>query len=232
MSWKELGTKDHWLLTTAALQAAATIGTFVVALIGIWKVTPIITYQVQQQEAQIQRAAQAITGDSVTDRFAADAVNWWNAQVASYERVLALTAAGASRDRKVTFEIIAGGATAIAPGVKPDLLVVTATARSGPVETVKVPVNENAMSPSQYLQCRINQGVFAGLEGAKRAKVETAVERYIHRHMVPRVPAAHVESDMSLKQLHDEIALHQSQRVASLQHLLGLKEMLDGVMRE
>jgi len=232
MSWKELGTKDHWLLVTSAIQAAATIGTFLVALIGIWKVTPIITYQVQQQEAQAQRATQAVTGDSVTDRFTADAANWWSAQVGSYERILALTGPGAPRDRKITFEIIPGGATAIAPGVKVDLLVVTATARSGPVETVKVPVNENAMSPSQYLQCRINQGVFAGLDSAKRSKVETALERYIHRHMVPRVPAAHVESDMSLKQLHDEIALHQGQRVESLQHLLGLKELLDGVMRE
>ena len=232
MSWKELGTKEHWLLVTAAIQAAATIGTFLVALVGIWKVTPIITYQVQQQEAQAARTAQVVAGDTVTDRFAADAVNWWSAQVASYQRVLDLTGARAPRDRKVTFEIIAAGATAIAPGVTPDLLVVTSAGRGGASETISVPGNEHAMSPSQYLQCRVNQGVFAGLEGDKRAKVETAVERYIHRHMVPRVPAAHVESEMSLKELHDEIALHQNQRVETLQHVLGLKEMLDGVVRE
>jgi len=232
MSWKELGTKEHWLLVTAAIQAAATIGTFLVALVGIWKVTPIITYQVQQQEAQAQRAAQAVVGDTITDRFAADAVNWWSAQVASYQRILDLTGPGAPRDRKVSFEIIPGGATAIAPGVTPDLLVVTSTGRGGASETISVPVNEHAMTPSQYLQCRVNQGVFAGLVGEKRVKVETAVERYIHRHMVPRVPAAHVESDMSRKELHDEIAVHQNQRVETLQHVLGLKEMLDGVMRD
>jgi len=232
MSWRELGTKEHWLLVTAAIQAAATVGTFLVAIVGIWKVTPIITYQVQQQEAQAERAAQVVAGDTITDRFAADAVNWWSAQVASYQRILDLTGPGAPRDRKVSFEIIAGGASAIAPGVTPDLLVVTSTGRGGASETVKVPVNDHAMSPSQYLQCRVNQAVFAGLDTAKRAKVETAVERYIHRHMVPRVPAAHVESNMSPRQLHDEIALHQGQRVESLKHLLGLKEMLDGVMRE
>jgi hypothetical protein len=135
-------------------------------------------------------------------------------------------------DRKVSFEIIVNGTTAIASGVTPDLLVVTSKAGSGPSETIKVPVNEQAMPPSQYVQCRLNQGVFAGLDATKRTKVETAVERYINRHMMPRVPPAHLRQGMSIEQLHAEIALHQSQRVEALQYLLGLKDMLDGVVRE
>jgi hypothetical protein len=232
MPWKDLGTKDRWLLVSAALQAAATMGTFAVALVGIWKVTPIIAYQVQQQEARVEQAAQTVAGESVTDRFAADAVNWWSAQVASYQRILDLTQARAPGDRVVTFDVVSHGTTAIAPGVTPDLLVVTATARDGSRETASVPVNEHAMPPSQYLQCRVNQGVFAGLKAADRAKVEIAVQRYIQRSMLPRVPPAHVRQDMSLKQLHDEIALHQAQRVEALQHLLGLKDLLEGAVRD
>ncbi|WP_298831367.1 hypothetical protein [uncultured Piscinibacter sp.] len=231
MVWKDLGTKDRWLLVTAGLQAAATIGTFLVAVVGIWKVTPIITYQVQQQEAEAKRAAPAVTGESVTDRFAADAVNWWGAQVASHQRILDLTGPNAPRDRKVTFEVIAGGSTAVAPGVAADLLVVTSTAKTGSAETVRVPVNEHAMPPSQYLQLRVNHGALAGLDEANRAKAEIAVMSYIQRQMVPRVLPAHVQQGMSLKQLHDEIALEQGQRVEALQHLIGLKDMLDGAMR-
>jgi hypothetical protein len=42
--WRALDRKDRWSLITGSLQAAATIGMFLVALVGIWKVTPIITY--------------------------------------------------------------------------------------------------------------------------------------------------------------------------------------------
>jgi hypothetical protein len=232
MTWKDLTSKDRWLIFTAALQAAATVGTFLVALVGFWKVTPIITYQVQQQESRALQAAAAPAGDTVTDRFAADAVSWWSAQVASYQRILDLTGSGAPRGLKVSFEVIADGTTAIASALTPDLLVVTAVAPDGKVETVRVPVNDDAMPPSQYLQCRLNQGVFAGLDATKRTRVETAVQRYVNRHMVPRVPSAHVRDTMSLAQLHDEIALHQSRRVEALQHLLGLKDMLDSALRD
>ena len=232
MPWKELTSKDRWLVLSAALQAAATIGTFLVALVGIWKVTPIITYQVQQQEARALQAGAAQAGESVTDRFAADVVSWWSAQVAGHERILELTGKRASRELKVSFEVVVDGATSIAPAVVPDLLVVTALSPGGGVETVKVPVNDDAMPPSQYLQCRLNQGVFAGLDAATRTKAETTVQRFINQQMVPRVSPAHVRRDMSLAQLHDEIAREQGQRVEALQHLLGLKATLDSALRE
>lgn len=232
MSWKELGTKDRWLVLTAGLQAAATIGTFLVAMVGIWKVTPIITYQVQQQEARVQRATQGAVSDSVTDRFSADAVGWWEAQVASYQRILDLTRGDAARAGTVSFEVVAGGASSIAPGVTPDLLVVTAKPRGAPAEIIKVPVNEGAMPPSQYLQCRVNQGVFAKLDSGARSRVEIATQRYIQRYMVPGVPPAYVRTGMSLKQLHDEITLHQQRRVEALQHLVTLRDMLEEAARE
>jgi hypothetical protein len=236
MPWRDLGTKDRWQLVASALQAVATVGTFFAAVVGLWKVTPIITYQVQQQEAQAERVAQAVMpstllGEAVTDRFVDDVVRWWSGEVASYQRIVDLTGGG-PRGRKVTFELIAAGATTVAPGVVPDLLVVTATGPGSASETVKVAVNEHAMSPSQYLQRRVNQGFFAELDAATRTKVEVALQRYIYRQMVPRVPPVHVQPTMSLEQLHDEVVLDQSQRVETLQHLLGLKTMLEGVLRE
>ncbi|UCE31591.1 MAG: hypothetical protein JSW68_01130 [Burkholderiales bacterium] len=232
MAWKDLDTRDRWLMATAALQAAATIGTFLVALVGIWQVAPIITYQVQQQQAEAQRASQIETGETPTARFSSDAANWWAGQVDDYQRILDLTGPRAASGLAVSFEVIEHGTTTIAPGVTPDLLVLTATGPGGGIETVKVPVNESAMVPAQYLQCRINQGVFAGLDGAERARVETAVQRYIQRYMVPGVPPAHVRAEMSLRELHDEIALHQARRVEALQHLQGLRAMLDSLAGE
>lgn len=230
--WKGLDRKDRWALVSSTLQAAATWGMFFVALVGIWKVTPIITYQIQQQEVQAERARVQEFAGSVTDVFAADALNWWSGQVRSFQRIIAVTGSGAPGDKKVAFELVEAGATSIAPGVTPDLLHVTVTDRQGQVESIKVAVNEHAMSPAQYLQCRINQGVLAGLGAGKREKAEVAVERYIHRYMLPRVPPAHVEADASLKQLHDEIQRYQHQREEALEHLTGLKAMLDSVMRD
>ncbi|MDH5540688.1 MAG: hypothetical protein OEY03_14905 [Rhizobacter sp.] len=229
--WKDLNAKDRWLMVTAGLQAIATIGTFLVAMVGIWQVTPIISYQVQQQQAAAERSTAGAASESITDRFAADAVGWWSAQVTNYQRVLDLTGPNAPRGRKLSFELIVDGTTAIAPGVTPDLLVVTSTSSAGTSEIVKVPVNEEAMPPAQYLQCRVNQGAFAALAAADRSKVEIAVLTFIQRQMVPRATPPHVRSDMSIDQVHDEIALVQGQRVAALQHLLGLKAMLDAVVR-
>ena len=205
---------------------------FIVALVGIWKVTPIITYQVQQQEVQAKRESVQSSSGSLTDVFATDALNWWSGQVQSFSRIIEVTGPGAPRDKKVAFQLVKSGAASIAPGVAPDLVVVTITDRQGKVESVSVPVNENAMSPSQYLQCRINQGVFAGLGPGKRERAQVAVERYINRYMLPRVPPARVEPGVSLRKLHDEIQRNQHQREEALEHLKGLKSMLDAVMRE
>lgn len=229
--WRALDRKDRWNLITGSLQAAATIGMFLVALIGIWKVTPIITYQVQQQEVQAERAkVQPLTG-SQTDVFVADALNWWIGQVQSFKRIIEVTGAGAPKDSRVAFKLVKSGGTSIAPGVAPDLLVVTVTDRQGKAESITVPVNEHAMSPSQYLQCRINQGAFAGLGAGKREEAEVAVERYINRHMLPKVPPARVKADATLKQVHAEVQLHQHRREEALEHLRGLKGVLDAVMK-
>ena len=230
--WRALDRKDRWSLIAGSLQAAATLGMFLVALVGIWKVTPIITYQVQQQEVQAKRESVQPSSGSLTDVFATDALNWWAGQVKSFRRIIEVTGAGATRDKKVAFQLVKSGAGSIAPGVAPDLVVVTITDRQGKVESISVPVNENAMSPSQYLQCRINQGVFAGLEGGKREKAEVAVQRYINRYMLPRVPPARVEPGASLRKLHEEMQRNQHQREEALERLKGLKSMLDTVMRE
>jgi len=230
--WKALDRKDRWLLVSGSLQAAATWGMFFVALIGIWKVTPIITYQVQRQESQAEQESAREVDGTLTDIFAADAFKWWTAQVHSFQRIIEVTGTSPPRDKKVAFELIEGGAGSIAPGVTPDLVVVSLTDRQGRVESVKVAVNEHAMSPSQYLQRRINQGFFASLKPEDRKRAEVAVERYIHRHMLPRVPPAHVEAGASLKQLHNEIKRDQHLREEALKRLAGLKAMLDDAMGE
>lgn len=50
MAWKDLDYQGRVSVLTSGVQAAATFGMFLVAIIGIWKVTPIITYQVQQMQ--------------------------------------------------------------------------------------------------------------------------------------------------------------------------------------
>lgn len=57
--------------------------------------------------------------------------------------------------------------------------------------------------------------------------------QYLQRCMAPGLPPPpHVRADMSLRQLHDEIALHQGRRAEEMRHLLGLKDMLDAALRE
>lgn len=226
MGWKQLEFRDRWSLVTSAVQALATVGTFMVALIGIWKVAPIITYQVQQQEAQSVAMSSGVTEDALDEPLVRDAFAWWSEKVQSHQKIIELTHPSLQRGSKVSFEIRTDGGTVIAPGVKPDLLVVTAISRAGKKEVVSVPVNEDAMSPSQYLRFKLNEGVFADLPSSECERAEVAVERYINRDMVPKVPPLVVRPDMSLSQLHEEVALNQHHREEALRNIVGLDEVL------
>lgn len=231
MGWKQLEFKDRWSLVAGGLQAAATLGMFVVTLIGIWKVAPIITYQVQQQESKVAQAQPGLMLEAVSEPFVVDALVWWTGHVESYRRIVELTGAPGRTGGKVSFEIQADRGTAIAPGMKPDLLVVTAAGPGGKKEVVTVPVNKNAMSPSQYVRFKLNHGAFAKLPKSERQKVEIAIERYINRGMVPKVPPLYVRPDMSLEQLQTEIAMNQHHREEALRHIAGLQEVLSSTMR-
>jgi len=232
MPWKDLQLRDRSLVVAAWLQATATVGMFVIALIGIWQVAPIITYQVLQQEQREKREAVAAkpVADTLAGRFVADAFGWWSTQVAGYRRIVELTATPAPAGMKLSYQLVSRGGTEVASGMRPDLLVLTAIRAKGERETVSVPVNENAMSPSQYLQCKVNQGYFAELDPVRRQRVDTAVTRYLHEYMLPKAPPAFVRPGMSLRQLHDEVVLHQDEREKALEHIQALKGVLDEAM--
>jgi len=226
MPWKDLPLKDRSMVVAAWLQASATIGMFVIALVGIWQVTPIITYQIEQQ-VQARRTAVAPAATTATGRFVAEAFSWWSAQVTSYRRIVELTAVPVPQGVKVSYQLVSGGGQELVAGMRPDLLVVTATTATGAKEILSVPVNENAMTPSQYLQCKVNQGYFADLEPVQRQRVEIALARYLREYMLPKAPVAFVRPGMSLRQLHTEVSLHQDQRELALQHIQALGSVLD-----
>ena len=228
MGWKDLEFKERVSLATAGLQALATFGMFVVALIGIWQVAPIITYQVRQQESEL---AQLAVEPDTADPLVVDTLDWWTEQVRGYRQVVALSSESARQDRDVSFEIQRSAGTTIARGVRPDLLVVTATDSAGKTEVVSVAVNENALSPSQYLRLRVNQGAFAKLPADERRRVEIAVERYINRDMVPRVPPIIVRPDMSVAEMRAEVAMNEHHREEALRHIRGLQEVVAAAKR-
>lgn len=222
MGWKQLEFKERFSLATAGIQALATLGMFIVAVVGFWQVTPIIAYQVQQQESELTR----MVAEADTDPFVADALTWWNDQLRGYRQVAVLTRESGQQGGEVSFEVLTGAGIALAPGVHPDLLRVTAVDSAGKREVVAVPVNEKAMSPSQYVRFRVNQGAFADRPDDERRRLEMAVEQYINRVMVPVVPPIVVRSDMSVKELQLEVTMNEHHREEALRHLKGLEEVL------
>ena len=136
---------------------------------------PIVIYQVQQQEAELVATQAGMTEEVLEKPLVRDAFAWWSEQVGSYRRIIELTHSSVHRGSKVSFAIRADEGEAIAPGVKADLLVVTAISPAGKKEVVSVPVNEDAMSPSQCLRFKLNQGVFADLPSTECERAEVAV---------------------------------------------------------
>jgi hypothetical protein len=227
MGWKDLDFRERTSLMTSAIQAAATFGMFLVAVIGIWKVTPIITYQVEQQETALAQ----IAPEPHTDPLVVDALSWWSGHMRNCDRLVEILGDAEDGGLDVSFEIRAGAGAEIVPGVRPDLLAVTAIDKAGEQEMISVPVNKNAMVPSQYIRYKVNQGAFASLPTAQRKDVENAVERYINRVMVPVVPPLIVRDDMSLQELRFEIAVTEHHRDEALRHIKGLEEVVTAAMQ-
>lgn len=76
------------------------------------------------------------------------------------------------------------------------------------------------------VQFRLNQGAFSSLPEQQRNNVETAIERYVNRVMLPKVPAILVRNDMSLDDLRLEIAMRENQREEALRQIKGLEEVI------
>jgi hypothetical protein len=228
MGWKDLDFRDRVSVMTSGVQAAATFGMFLVAIIGIWKVTPIITYQVQQQESALAE----IAVEPSTHPLVLDALSWWGGHLQCYDRLVEILGDAEDGDPVVSFEVLAAAGAEIVPGIRPDLLVVNVVDAAGKQEKISVPVNRNAMPPSQYIRFKVNQGAFASLPEGQRQNVEIAIQRYINRVMVPVVPPLIVRADMSLQELRFEIAATKHHREEALRHIKGLQEVLTAAMRE
>ena len=227
MGWKDLEFRERASVITSGLQATATFGMLLVAIIGIWKVTPIITYQVEKQASDLSQ----IAVEPHTHPLVIDALSWWGGHMQSYDRLIEILDEAQDGRKDVSFEILADAGAEIVPGISPDLLVLRSVDASGKQEVVTVPVNRDAMAPSQYIRFKVNQGAFENLPDPLRQNVENAIEGYIHRVMVPMVPPLIVRPDMSLDELRLEISLSEHHRDEALRHIKVLEEVVSAAMR-
>ena len=240
MALSDLKTRQRIGLIAIIVQASATVGMLIVAVIGITQVTPIITYQTYQIEQKQQEEAEkkALKEEAaletrlpkhsvVADRFVNDVFGWWTNQVESYQQIMD---AIKSKDKKVTFKVVAGKPDSSDLMSSPDFLIVTVISAAGKKQVIKVAVNERAMNPNQYIQCKINQGLLYDMPTPDRDKVELAIARYINEGMVNKVPPAYVQSDMNLKQLHDAISYHQKQRIEAIAQIRAIQGVIEAAL--
>lgn len=242
MAFRDIETKYRWSLIISAAQALATLGMFVVALIGVWKVAPIITYQTYQieqkqeaeQTAELAKVSEAKLPQysAAVDRFVNDVLGWWTSQVKSYQRIMDLIKEKDKRQLNIKFKVVGSAPASNEQIPDPDSLVVTATGANMKKQTIRVPVNEHAMTPNQYIQCKINQGMLYGLESTARQRVEIAIAQYIQAGMVHKVPPAYVQPDMSLQQLYEAISYHQNQRVEAIAQIRALQGVIEAALDE
>jgi len=238
--WSDIKANERLGLIAVIVQASATVGMLIVAIIGISQVAPIITYQTyqieQKKEAEAEKKAQEEEAalvpklpkhNVVADRFVNDIHGWWTHQVKSYQQIMD---AIKNKDKKVTFKVVGGKPDSGDVISSPDFLIVTIISTTGKKQVIKVAVNEGAMNPNQYVQCKINQGLLHDMPAPEREKVELAISRYINEGMVNKVPPAYVQSDMTLKQLYEAISFHQAQRVEAIAQIRALEGVIEAAL--
>ena len=241
--WSEIKANERLGLIAVIVQASATVGMLIVAIIGISQVAPIITYQTYQIEqkkeeeaekkAQLEKATldtRLPTHSVVADRFVNDVLGWWTNQVESYQQIMNAIENKDKQQMKVTFKVVSAKTDSSGVISSPDFLIVTAIRPAGKKQVIKVAVNEGAMNPNQYIQCKINQGLLYDMPAPEREKVELAISRYINEGMVSKVPPAYVQSDMTLKQLYEAISFHQVQRVEAITQIRALHGVIEAAL--
>lgn len=224
MGLKSLEYKDRWTLIVATVQSLATLGTFIVALVGIWRVAPIISYQIerQQEDESSKSILSLMQSKEAGDKLVGEALGWWTVQVNNYQRVMELIRRRGQRNLDVTYNIEQSTASNV-----PDLLVLTAIDVDGKAEVVRVPVNAKAMTPTQYIQQKINKGAFSALDSIKREKIENSITYYMQAHMQPKVPSPFIRVGMSLEEVYEEISYAQDHRNEAIKHIRALKGVID-----
>lgn len=231
MGWKDPEFRERWGLVVSSVQAFATLGAFLVAIVGVWRVAPIITYQVEKQRAErIPTAMAPTSGSELGTRFANEALAWWSPRVLAYARIVELVRTQEGRAGELSFQLLEGED----PGTglrAPDLLIVAARLPGLDEEVLRVEVNDRAMQPGHFIQRQINHGFFEELDRATRRRVEAALEHYAKSHMLPRIPPPHVRADMSADEIADEIGLHQDDRVTAARQIPGLVEIIEDAAR-
>ncbi len=230
MNWKNMDIKELWGLIVATIQALASFGIAIIALIGLWKVSPIIVYQVEQQEkaSEVSSPSESPSQHTeISNQFVENVLAWWTTHVQNYQKILELVSTCREGDVDLRFEVSRSSDVAAVPGLTCDCLTITAVHSDGTIEVVKAPVNDKAVGLTQYIQYQINHGAFSSLEEAKRMRVENAIARYVKLHMFPKVVPAYVVQDMSLEELHDNIAYNQKEREDAIKDILALKGIID-----
>lgn len=231
--WRNLGLQQRWTLIVLTIQATAAAGTFVAALVGLYSVSPIITYRLEQQERSREAQARTVIlpeTTPVTARFVKDVYDWWTGRVESYQQILDMIQTGEEPGTETKFEIMRAEQIPGVPESTSDMLVVTGRAEDGSTRVVEAPINENAMPLTQYIQYKINHGAFSDLEGAQREQVEAAVARYMSFYMVPGVPPPYVGASASLDEIRSEIQSRQSARVDANKKIQALNAVIEVAM--
>lgn len=233
MGWQDLEFKERWSMVVGAVHAFASVGMVIVAIVGFSSVTPIIRHEVQQrahEEALAEFEAFA-SRNSFAGTFVGEVLFWWTDQVRAYQRILELTAR-VDPEVNVSFEVVESTPFPGVPGHVSDSLVVTAIDADGHTEKVEVPVNDDAMPPSQYIQYKINQGALAALEASKRRKVENGIIRYMRSSMLRKPSPARVHAGMSLQEVRAEVSRGQPARLDATPHIVALKGVIDSILAD
>jgi hypothetical protein len=214
-----------------------------VAVYGLTKVAPIITYQtfqIEQKKEEQDKKEETKPKDNTQlvpkapkyslsgERFVNDVLGWWTNQVESYQQVMDMIKKQGAK--KISFKVLEARERDGETIKSPDFLVVNATDASGKKQTVKVAVNERAMNPTQYIQCKINQGMLYDMAEPERKKVEIAITRYINSGVVGKTPPAYIQSDMSIQDVYEAISFHQAQRVQAIQHIRALNGVIEAAL--
>lgn len=232
MGWKDLEFSERWSLLVSTVQALATVGAFLVAAVGIWRVAPIITYQIERQKSETLPQVGAAAPDSaLSSRFVNEVVAWWVPRVRAYGRIVELIRTREQQGTDLTYDLVLAPKTGPGEVPQPDILVVRAVRGSRAPEVVTVAVNEQALRLGHFIQREVNRGAFAALDPDARERVERAVESYVQAHILPKTPPPHLRGGMTLDEIADEIAHHQDDRAHAARQIEGLREIIEAASR-
>jgi hypothetical protein len=199
---------------TGFVQAGASVGILIVAVLGLNTFAPLVAYQTETRRVEANLVA--------SNEFTRDVIEWWAQQLRGYNGIMKEISSRQSTGADIVFRVAHSESG-------PDILILDARHPNAVSRRYAVIVNEDRPIRKRIAQIFTGE-LYLELYPTEQEKMRGVVDRFARSTgtLIDKLPAPHADERMELDQLSRSMFVHSTDRREALTQL----RMLDVVISD